>query len=48
MDIPDGVMFITSMQTKSDKIRDALASGDTKKALSIASKFFDRGGRKGF
>lgn len=30
------------MQSKSDKIRAALISGETNKALSLASKFFDR------
>jgi len=30
------------MENKSDKIRAALANGDTRKAISLASKFFDR------
>ena len=30
------------MENKSDKIRAALAIGDTRKAISVASKFFDR------
>lgn len=30
------------MKTKSDIIKDALANGDTRKAISVASKFFDR------
>lgn len=32
------------MQSKSDKIREALRAGETGKAISLASKFFDRSG----
>lgn len=31
------------MKTKSDQIRDALAGGDDARAISIASRFHDRG-----
>lgn len=31
------------METKTQKIKDLLNKGDLKKAISIASKFFDRG-----
>lgn len=30
------------MKTKTDIIKNALANGDTRKAISVASKFFDR------
>lgn len=30
------------MRTKADQIRDALAGGDVERAISIASRFFDR------
>ena len=31
------------MERKTDIIRDALARGDNRKAISVASRFFDRG-----
>ena len=30
------------MQTKTDKIKKAIEAGDARKAISLASKFFDR------